>query len=82
MATNITIDVVCNVMNDDSIGSAFQRYANVNAMILEAYKQECVDFKYDNFVKQMSQVDWNSSAAEGGLKLFIKFKLFYENLFP
>jgi hypothetical protein len=65
-------------MNDVSKGTAFQRYAYVNAMILEAYKQECVDFKYDNFVKQMSQIDWNSSAAEGGLKLLIqiKFKIF------
>jgi len=53
-------------MNDNAKGSAYERYANVNNLILDAYKQQCVDFKYDKFVKQMSQVDWTTSAAEGG----------------
>ncbi|CAG2119239.1 unnamed protein product [Medioppia subpectinata] len=67
VATNITIDVICDVMTNTSMGAkALDRYMKVNDIILEAYNQKCVDFKYEKFVKQLQNTDWKSSAAAGG----------------
>ena len=44
-------------------------------MVLKATKQDCFDFKYDKFLKDMRSTSWNSSASEGG-KVF-KFEYFY-----
>jgi len=54
-------------MTDNSKGSALQRYANVRNLILNTYNESCVRFKYDDFVNDLSQVDWNTTAAVGGL---------------
>lgn len=53
-------------MGDNSKGSAYERYAAVNSLILDTYSQKCLDFKYQNFVDGLRQVNWNQSAAEGG----------------
>nr|CAD7456840.1 unnamed protein product [Timema tahoe] len=64
--TNITIDVVCELMSDETIGPAVTRYAAVNSLLLDAYNQNCTDFSYDNMIKSMRNTSWNSSAGEGG----------------
>ncbi|XP_054162819.1 putative serine protease K12H4.7 [Oppia nitens] len=65
-ATNITIDVICDTMTDISNPITLDKYIKVNDIILEAYDQKCLDFKYNKFIKQMQSIDWKSSAAEGG----------------
>ncbi|XP_059485421.1 putative serine protease K12H4.7 isoform X2 [Neocloeon triangulifer] len=63
---NITIDVVCDVMTNSSIGSAITRYAAVNDLLLKTYEQKCLDYKYDNMIKGYQNVSWDSSTAAGG----------------
>nr|CAD7202974.1 unnamed protein product [Timema douglasi] len=64
--TNITIDVVCEVMSDETIGPAVTRYAAVNSLLLDTYNQTCTDFSYDNMIRSLRNTSWNSSAGEGG----------------
>jgi len=66
VGTNITIDTVCNIMEDSTKGSPLDRYALVNSLLLQTYQQKCVDFKYDKMIDDLRLTDWNSSAAEGG----------------
>jgi hypothetical protein len=67
---NITIDTVCELMNNDSLGSAVSRYAAVNQLLLDTYEQKCLDYRYDNMIKQYQNVSWEASSAAGGSTLF------------
>ena len=66
IGTNITIDTLCGIMTNISLGQPLNRYAAVNDLTLNTYKQKCLDFKYSNMVEGLKKTDWNSSAAEGG----------------
>ncbi|RWS22302.1 Serine carboxypeptidase S28-like protein [Leptotrombidium deliense] len=61
-ATNITIDTICGIMNDVSSGEELTRYATVNKIIMDAYGQKCLDFKYNNFIESMRETNWTSGA--------------------
>lgn len=63
---NITIDVLCDVMTNQDLGSPLDRYAVVNSMLLDTTKDKCLDFKYDKMLKDMRATSWNASASEGG----------------
>ncbi|KAK6196039.1 hypothetical protein SNE40_001342 [Patella caerulea] len=63
---NITIDTLCGVMNDTSRGSAIERYAMINSMILSTYGENCLDISYKSMIDDLRKTDWNSSAAAGG----------------
>lgn len=65
--SNITIDILCDMMTDPSLGSPLARYAAVNDVLLDATGDKCLDFKYDKFLKDMRSTNWNSSASAGGL---------------
>lgn len=65
-SANITIDVVCDVMTNPSLGSPLARYAVVNSMVLDSTEEKCLDYKYGKFIKDMRMISWNSSAANGG----------------
>ncbi|XP_013778463.2 putative serine protease K12H4.7 [Limulus polyphemus] len=65
-ATNITIDTLCSIMNNTSKGSPLQRLGKVNSLILETYGEKCLDHRYENTIREMRNLSWNSSAAEGG----------------
>ena len=67
---NITIDVMCDVMNDHSL-TPIGRYQKVNEIILKAYNKKCVDYKYDHYIEQLRQTDWNSSEASDGGSPFL-----------
>ena len=64
---NITVDVLCDVMTDKTIGSPLDRYAHVNSMLLDVSGEKCLDFKYTKFLKDMKSVSWNSTSSEGGM---------------
>ncbi|RWS14382.1 putative serine protease K12H4.7-like protein [Dinothrombium tinctorium] len=64
--SNITIDTICAIMTNELADSALTRYAAVNKLILDVNEQNCLDYKYDKFIKSMREIEWNSSAAEGG----------------
>ena len=50
-------------MVNDSLGSPLHRYTAVNKYMLG---DDMVNCSFKNMVQEMSKVDWNSSAAEGG----------------
>lgn len=64
--SNVTIEVLCNTMNHESIGDPLTRYAAVNDIILNTYSQKCLDASYKSFISQMRKTSWNDSAAVGG----------------
>ena len=43
------------------------RYAKVNALMLDTYKEGCLEIKYDDMIEELRQTSWDSSAAFGGL---------------
>lgn len=65
--TNITIDTLCSIMNDDSVGDPIQRYAKVNSIMLMTSKQKCLDAVYENTVASLRNTSWMASASEGGI---------------
>lgn len=69
---NLTLDTVCDIMVNESLGTPVKRYSLVNEKILEGYKKKCLDYKYDKLITDLSRVDWRCEAAEnGGKTVFI-----------
>ncbi|XP_055328720.1 putative serine protease K12H4.7 [Paramacrobiotus metropolitanus] len=66
LATNITIETLCDIMGDTSKGTALERYAQVNALLLNAYEQKCLNFTYQSFLDPLLDVQWSDSTSEGG----------------
>eukprot|EP00112_Aurelia_sp_Birch-Aquarium-sp1_P012459 Seg2620.1 transcript_id=Seg2620.1/GoldUCD/mRNA.D3Y31 product="putative serine protease K12H4.7" protein_id=Seg2620.1/GoldUCD/D3Y31 len=64
--TNITIETLCGIMNNEKFGDALSRYAQVNNVILATYGEKCLDVSYKDFISSMQQTAWGSSASEGG----------------
>ena len=50
-------------MANESMGPPLQRYASVNKNMLG---EEAINCSFADMIQEMSRVDWNSSAAEGG----------------
>ena len=50
-------------MVNKSLGQPLERYASVSQYMLG---DDAVDCSFANMIEDMSKVDWNSSAAEGG----------------
>lgn len=66
---NITIDTVCDIMTNESIGSAVDRLAAVNTLLLKTYQEPCLDYKYDKMIESIKNDSWEGPASNG--KLFI-----------
>lgn len=66
---NITIETVCDIMTNESSGSAVDRLASVNTLFLNTYQEPCLDYKYDKMIKGIKNDSWESPASNG--KLFI-----------
>ncbi|XP_014672876.1 PREDICTED: putative serine protease K12H4.7 isoform X2 [Priapulus caudatus] len=61
---NITIDTVCGMMVNETLGAPMLRYAAVNNLLLKVHNETCQDFKYDKFIKEQQNVTW---PEEGGV---------------
>ena len=70
VGTNITIDTLCNIMNNEDIGEPLARYAKVNSLILQTYGAKCLDSSYNNLITSLQNSSWASSASEGGTITF------------
>lgn len=64
--SNITIDSICEIMTNESMGPPIDRLAVINEMILEVGNQTCLDYKYDKMISEYRNSSWNSTIAEGG----------------
>ncbi|CAG9772814.1 unnamed protein product [Ceutorhynchus assimilis] len=63
---NITLDTFCAIMTETTQTREITRLAAVNALMLNATNQTCMDFKYSKMIAEMSNVSWEASASEGG----------------
>lgn len=62
-AGKITIDDLCAIMVNETIGVPVMRLAAINTLLLNATNQTCLDYNYDNMIKAMRNTSW---AGEGG----------------
>lgn len=65
-ASNFTIDAVCQVMLDTTLGTEMDRFVALNQMYMKLSGLSCQDAAYNTFIKEMQAVNWNESAAVGG----------------
>lgn len=65
-ASNLTINMLCNIMLNDSLGVELNRLAFINTLILNVYEQKCLDFKYNKMINILRNITWESEASEGG----------------
>jgi len=59
--SNISIPVICKLMDDSSVADPLQRYANVNALLLKASGQTCTTFLYKDMIKLVQDPSLKSS---------------------
>nr|XP_033815340.1 putative serine protease K12H4.7 isoform X1 [Geotrypetes seraphini] len=64
--TNITIQVLCDIMTDSTFGTPYNRYAAVVHLMLEALEMKCMDTSYKKYVQEMTNTTWQGTAADGG----------------
>ncbi|CAH1366832.1 hypothetical protein MTP99_008111 [Tenebrio molitor] len=64
--TNITIDVVCDIMVNQTIGPPINRLGQVNQLLLSTYDQKCLDYQYEKMIDTLRNASWDSEASEGG----------------
>lgn len=67
----VTIDDVCNIMINTTIGPPIHRLAEVNSLLLKTDGEDCLDYKYDKMINDMREFSWTSKMASGGGKLFL-----------
>uniref|UniRef100_A0A1I8PZQ4 Serine protease K12H4.7 n=1 Tax=Stomoxys calcitrans TaxID=35570 RepID=A0A1I8PZQ4_STOCA len=61
----ITIDEICDVMLNTTIGPPVTRLGAVNDMLLKQSEEKCLDYKYDKMIKEYQNVSWTSEVAKG-----------------
>ena len=60
----VTIDELCNIMTNSSIGDELDRYAAVNSMFLEMDYEENLDVSYQGYIETMKNTSWSSLGGE------------------
>jgi hypothetical protein len=66
VTSGLTVDLLCAIMVNESLGTPVKRYSLINNKILEEYSKACLDYKYDKMVTDLGQSDWRCEAAESG----------------
>lgn len=64
-----TIDEICDIINNTTLGPPINRLAEVVTSTLKAENKLCLDFKYDESIRNISKISWESEEAEGGMIL-------------
>jgi len=64
-STNVTIDTICDIMVNTTIGPPVNRLATVSNLLLEMENEKCLDYKYDKMLNEIKNTSWDSSAASG-----------------
>ncbi|XP_064615454.1 putative serine protease K12H4.7 [Liolophura sinensis] len=66
LGTDINIEKMCKVLTDFSPGKTLtDTFGDVVKMLLKAYNEPCLDFKYTKMIDRLKQVDWSSESAGG-----------------
>lgn len=62
----VTIDLVCDIMLNQTIGPQVQRLAAVNQLLLTEQLQTCLDYRYDRLIAGLRNTSWLAETSEGG----------------
>lgn len=63
---HVSIDDLCVIMTNQTLGVPVTRLAAVNSLMLKEGKQKCLDYKYDKMIADMKNTSWDAETAEGG----------------
>ncbi|KAM8953164.1 putative serine protease K12H4.7 [Pelodytes ibericus] len=63
---NVTIQVVCDIMANESLGAPYDRFVAVIRTITDAMTQRCIPARYKQFLHEMRDYSWEGPAAQGG----------------
>lgn len=63
---NVTLDTLCEIMTNQTLGTPVNRLAKINDLILKISNETCLDYNYDNMINELKNVSWDSEQAEGG----------------
>ncbi|XP_064088841.1 putative serine protease K12H4.7 [Macrobrachium nipponense] len=63
---NITIETLCNILMDEKKGPAIARYGEINDMFLALEGESCLDYTYDNMIKEFQATSWENNTDVGG----------------
>ncbi|KAM9801291.1 thymus-specific serine protease [Neosynchiropus ocellatus] len=63
---NVTIEALCDVMGDASLGDPYARYVAVARLMMDTYSMKCLDASYTNNLRDMTNTSWDGPAAGGG----------------
>ncbi|XP_066146398.1 putative serine protease F56F10.1 isoform X1 [Euwallacea fornicatus] len=62
---NITLDTVCNIMNNNSEVKEINRLATFNKLMLDATNQTCLDFMYSKMISEIKNISFDAATSEG-----------------
>ncbi|XP_063920560.1 putative serine protease K12H4.7 isoform X2 [Zophobas morio] len=62
---NITIDAVCEILVNQTIGSHVNRLGKVNDLLLITRDEKCMDYQYEKMIDSLRNVSWDSEEDEG-----------------
>ena len=65
VGANITIDTICSIMLNESIGDELTRYAAFNSLMLSTYDMECLYISYSEMISQLKNISWNDETVAG-----------------
>ncbi|XP_073975954.1 putative serine protease K12H4.7 isoform X1 [Rhodnius prolixus] len=66
----ITIDDLCKIMIDRSLGEPLDRYAAVNSMMRKVQSEKCLDYIYSASIQELSNITWPESFAAADRQWF------------
>uniref|UniRef100_A0A1B6MS95 Serine protease K12H4.7 n=1 Tax=Graphocephala atropunctata TaxID=36148 RepID=A0A1B6MS95_9HEMI len=61
--SNITIDTLCDIMINETIGTPYTRYAAVNSLMMKENNENCLEYKYDEMIKEIKNTTWDADTA-------------------
>ncbi|KAK9499853.1 hypothetical protein O3M35_002811 [Rhynocoris fuscipes] len=67
---NVTIDDLCKIMIDRSLGEPLDRYAAVNSYMMGLESVKCLNYSYADSINEMRNITWADNPGAGGRQWF------------
>lgn len=64
--SNFGILEACTFMLNTTIGTPVDRLGAINSFLLADQKEKCLDYKYDNTIRDIQKTDWDEVPVAGG----------------
>ncbi|XP_075991129.1 putative serine protease K12H4.7 [Anticarsia gemmatalis] len=61
---NLTINTVCNMLTADGSVPAYKKLAAFNSVVLDKTNQTCLDYSYDNMIKDLRNMTWPAGGRQ------------------